>query len=54
MPGCFDLPIIAMTASAEQDICLQAGMNDYLAKPANKKILSEKLARWLPKHAVIG
>ena len=42
-------PIIAMTANAlasDQKRCLDAGMNDYLAKPINPKALHEKLAIW--------
>jgi CheY-like chemotaxis protein len=30
---------------------LQAGMNDYLAKPFDRATLAEKLARWLPAQA---
>jgi len=45
------LPIMAMTASAmkgDQEKCMRVGMDDYLAKPINKKALEEKLGRWLP------
>ena len=44
------LPIIAMTAHAmleDQKQCLDAGMNDYLTKPLDLKVLSGVLARWL-------
>ncbi len=46
------LPIIAMTASAmpdERQRCLQAGMDDYIAKPVQIEVLKEKLDIWLKK-----
>lgn len=48
------VPIIAMTASAmkgDREKCLEAGMNDYLAKPLTLDRLSEALERWLPKES---
>jgi len=45
-----DIPIVAVTADAmpsDRDRCLQAGMNDYLAKPIELRRLSEVLAKWL-------
>ena len=44
------IPIIAMTANAMADDrqkCLDAGMNDYLAKPIEPNLLLIKLIRWL-------
>ncbi|MBF0126397.1 MAG: response regulator [Magnetococcales bacterium] len=44
------LPIIAMTANAMQrdrELCLQAGMNDHLAKPFDPESLRAVLARWM-------
>ncbi|WP_268800734.1 response regulator [Pseudomonas huanghezhanensis] len=50
LPGLESLPIIALTANARQgdrEICLQAGMNDYLAKPFKRTDLQQVLQRWL-------
>ena len=47
-----DLPIIAVTAKAMQDDyekCLQAGANDYLAKPVDVDKLVSLIRVWLPK-----
>jgi CheY-like chemotaxis protein/HPt (histidine-containing phosphotransfer) domain-containing protein len=48
------IPIVAMTANVmhgDRDKCLDAGMNDYLAKPINPDVLDQTLARWLPDTA---
>ncbi len=44
------LPVIALTAHAitgYRDLCLQAGMDDYLSKPIQRKALHAQLSRWL-------
>jgi two-component system, sensor histidine kinase and response regulator len=44
------LPIIAMTANAmasDRDLCLQAGMNDHIAKPVDPDQLFDVLLRWI-------
>jgi CheY-like chemotaxis protein len=46
------LPIIAVTAKAmkdDQDRCMQAGSNDYLAKPIDLDRLFSLIRVWLPK-----
>ncbi len=48
-PG-IHVPIIAMTANAmkgDEEMCLRAGMDDYLAKPFELRRLMEVLGRWV-------
>ncbi len=49
----FVIPIIAMTAhtmKGDRERCLEAGMNDYIAKPVSPRALAEVLEKWLPKE----
>jgi signal transduction histidine kinase/DNA-binding response OmpR family regulator len=49
------LPIVAMTASAQasdRDRCLEAGMDDYITKPAGLEDFRGALMRWLPPQTV--
>jgi signal transduction histidine kinase len=44
------VPIVAMTAHAmhgDRELCLEAGMNDYVAKPMHLATLADTLRRWL-------
>ncbi|MBT5830249.1 MAG: response regulator [Candidatus Latescibacteria bacterium] len=46
-----DIPILAMTANAmavDRENCLEAGMNDHIAKPIDPDDLFGKLLRWVP------
>jgi CheY-like chemotaxis protein len=43
-------PIVAMTANAmegERELCLRAGMDDYVPKPVRLEQLREVLGRWI-------
>ena len=50
LPGGGRVPVIAMTANAyaeDRERCLEAGMNDFLAKPVEPDRLFEMLLHWL-------
>lgn len=47
-----EVPIIALTANAVfgiKEMFIQEGLNDFIAKPIEVRILVSKLKRWLPK-----
>ncbi|ADC61442.1 ATP-binding protein [Allochromatium vinosum] len=50
LPGWGEVPILAMTANVlgqERRACLDAGMNDHIAKPVEPVIFYESLLHWL-------
>ena len=51
------IPIIACSANAIPGVredCMQAGMDDYIAKPIRLMELHEKLTTWLPASVQLG
>jgi DNA-binding response OmpR family regulator len=51
------VPIVAVTANAmkgDRDKCIQAGMDDYISKPVDRKKLYEIIAKWTMVEAPAG
>ncbi len=54
LPGYAETPILAMTANAfneDRQICIDAKMNDHIAKPVDPDKLFETLLKWLEKRS---
>ena len=54
--GFDNLPIIAVTANAmrdEREICLQAGMQEYLVKPIDRTALYDSLVSWAGRKKIV-
>ncbi|OGR17886.1 MAG: hybrid sensor histidine kinase/response regulator [Desulfobacterales bacterium GWB2_56_26] len=52
--GYTEIPIVAMTANAmkgDKELCLEAGMNDYISKPIKREIVFQILEKWLRIHS---
>ena len=51
-----EIPIIALTADTIEDakhLFLEAGMNDFVAKPMQRELLYEVIQRWLPQELLV-
>ena len=50
LPQCVTVPVVAMTASTsaqDRQLCLDAGMNDHVAKPIEPVLLFAALLKWI-------
>jgi two-component system sensor histidine kinase/response regulator len=58
LPNCARVPVVAMTAnvmSADRQRCVDAGMNDFLAKPIEPDLLWQALLKWIPaRHEAVS
>ncbi len=49
-------PIIALTANAisgVREMFIREGMNDFIAKPIDVKVMAKKLKKWLPQEKIV-
>ena len=57
IPRFAELPVVAMTANAlaaDRSRCLEAGMNDFLAKPIEPDLLGQMLLKWIPSNGTFS
>jgi CheY-like chemotaxis protein len=50
-----EIPIIALTASVLKEdalMCQLAGMNDFISKPINERVISGALKRWIVRRDI--
>lgn len=55
-PNYANVPIIALTANAVgnvKELFLRAGMNDFVAKPIELRLIVSKVRQWLPQNKII-
>jgi signal transduction histidine kinase/DNA-binding response OmpR family regulator len=53
--GFNEIPIVAMTANAmkgDREICIDAGMNDYITKPIKREIVFEIIEKWVNRKKI--
>ena len=50
-------PIIALTANAmkgDRELCIKAGMDDYITKPVKKDTLQTSIAKWITPSTIVS
>ncbi|MBR1912559.1 MAG: PocR ligand-binding domain-containing protein [Treponema sp.] len=55
LPEYKDVPILALTANAvgnAKEMFLKSGLNDFIAKPIEVRVLVAKIKQWLPKEKI--